>query len=333
MARLAVVRASVLPVFSDLHLRPDSAKVALPIVARMREEALALGVTEVAFTGDFYHVRGLVPVVLQNALVDELDNWAAAHLTLTVIPGNHDQVDVVGRHALEVFRTHPAVRLYSRPTRDAWGLWIPYTRDFERVRALVKAERGPVLWHGPMLNAMMNDRQASKEGLLAEDFAHCAVAVLGHFHKRQSFQNVHYVGSPWQTRSDEAGQPKGYALLDPAKGELRYVDRNWGPRYASVECATPEEALAELGAYGPDDVVRVAVPEKFVEELSKQLSQRFADFSVRPVRAEAQLRAPATKQAVTIRDYAQAYAEKHTDSPERAAEAMGAFDALAGGAL
>lgn len=274
-----------LPVFSDLHVRADNTETTLGVVRAMREEALALGAPAVGFLGDFYHVRGLMPVALQNAVVDELDAWARAGLRMVVIPGNHDQIDVQGRHALEVFRAHPAVVLHEKPTVDEWGLWIPYMHDLDDVRRVLAEHRdhgGVVYWHGPMLGAHMNDRVPADRGLAWEDFGGYQLAALGHFHKRQTFGHVHYVGSPWETRADEGGQAKGYAIVDVDRATLTYVDRAWGPKHVAVTADTAAGALEQLAHVGAEARVRVSVPEAQIEEVSKALAGRVADFVVTP---------------------------------------------------
>lgn len=281
-----------LPVFSDLHVRADNTETTLGVVRAMREEALALGASAVGFLGDFFHVRGLMPVTLQNAVVDELDAWARAGLRLIVLTGNHDQVDVQGRNALEVFRAHPAVTLHERPTVDEWGLWIPYMHDLDDVRRVLAehamwavspgAWTGVVYWHGPMLGASMNDRVLADRGLNLDDFAGYRLAALGHFHKRQTFGHVHYVGSPWETRADEGGQSKGYAIVDVDHATLTYVDRAWGPKHVAVTADTAAGALEQLAGVGAEARVRVSVPEEQIEAVSKALAGRVADFVVTP---------------------------------------------------
>lgn len=285
MARSPVID-DVLPIFSDLHVRAENVATTLGVVAAMREVAAELKCSEVGFLGDFYHVRGLMPVTLQNAVIDELDRWAACGLRLIMIPGNHDQVDVVGRHALEALRSHPAVKLYERPTVDRWGLWVPYMPDLDSVRKALASERPQrrLFWHGSVLGAAMNDHVLADRGLQAEDFEGFDLVALGHFHRRQSFGHVHYVGSPWETRSDEAGQPKGYAIVRGTT--LEYCDTAWGPRHHVVTGAATYDVIAALATAAPQDRVRVTVPEAQVESVSKALAGRFADYVVTPARAE-----------------------------------------------
>ncbi len=304
MARAPVIE-DVLPLFSDLHVRAENATTTLGVMAAMRQVTYEFKCSEVGFLGDFFHVRGLMPVLLQNAVIDELDRWAAAGLRLIMIPGNHDQVDVIGRSALEALRSHPAVKLYERPTVDRWGLWVPYMHDLEGVRKALASERPQrrLFWHGPVLGAAMNDHVLAERGLELADFEGFDLVAVGHFHKRQSFGHVHYVGSPWETRADEAGQPKGYAVVRGT--QLEYRDTAWGPQHRSVMGAATYDVIAALVDAKPQDRVRVTVPEDQVEAVSKALAGRFADYVVSPVRAEVSGARALPGQHLSLRQHAE----------------------------
>jgi hypothetical protein len=307
--------AEALPVFSDLHMRPETLATTIGVVRAMRAEAQAMGVREVGFTGDWYHVRGLMPVTLENEVADELGEWARAGLRLLFIPGNHDQVNVGGRHAFEVFRTHPAVALYDRPTVDRWGLWVPYIHDLDEVRKVLDEHRGRVprlFWHGAILGAAMNDHVLAERGLAPGELDGFPLVVLGHFHKRQCFGQIYYVGSPWETRSDESRQAKGFAVVRGL--QLTYETREWGPRFHRVEGTNAFDVIAALGAARPEDTVRVVVPEAEVEAVSKALAGRYADYTVTPQRVEVASVRALPGQAFTLRQHAERLvAERHGD--------------------
>ncbi len=289
-----------------------------------------MGAYEVAFLGDFYHVRGLMPVRLQNAISDELDRWAVDGLVMLMLPGNHDQVDVQGRHALEVFRSHPAVTLYEKPAIDRWGLWIPYMHDLDLVRQWIKhglsrllaAGQEPVLfWHGAMLGAAMNDKRLADRGLDAAELEGFKLACLGHFHMRQKFGVAHYIGSPWETRADEAGQPKGFAVL--RDGALTFHDRVWGGRHVSTTGNDAASVIATLVNTGINDVVRVSVPESEVESVSKALAGRFKDYSVTPIRALSTSTRELPSRPMSIREHAERYVTERAGELDRGALSRG----------
>lgn len=321
------VTQPVLPVFSDLHVRAENLRITMGVVASMRAEAQALGVREIGFLGDWWHRRGLLPVVVLNAIVDELDRWAQQGLTLIMIPGNHDQEDHVhGRNALEVFRSHPACRLYDKPTLDQHGLWVPF-RELDEVRRILK-HFGPqprLLWHGPVLGSLMNDTCLSESGLRQEEFETYGLAVFGHHHKRQKVgKNAYYAGSPFETRADERNQAKGFAVLRGLT--LEYQNRVWGPQHRTVTGESAEHVEVALQGASSSDIVRVRVPEQDVERVSKMLHGRFADLVVTPVEVRGANVRPLVGEAFSISDHARRYVREK--APERETELMRVFEEL-----
>ena len=247
--------------FSDLHLREESADICLNVLRGIRAEAVARGIVEIGFLGDFWHVRYVVPVRLLNMVKDEFHAWGRAGLRLHCLVGNHDQVDVNGRNALEVFDTFDHVSVYTQPCVNEWGLWIPYRVNEGDVREalahgqMAKAE--VIFAHLPLRGALMNSLIENTDGLEPEMFDGFRRVFLGHYHKRQALGRkltCQYIGSPWQTRADEAGQEKGFAIWDGE--DLELIDRVWGPQYRRFELMPGDRVELDVR---PEDRVRVKV--------------------------------------------------------------------------
>jgi DNA repair exonuclease SbcCD nuclease subunit len=262
-------------------MREETATVCFEVLRNIREEAVAREIRTVGFLGDWWHLRYTVPVRLLNAVADELHAWEASGVNLVILPGNHDQIDVHGRNALEVFSEFRNVKVYTEPAHDEWGLWIPYRHDLQDVRdALAEHMEGGlpgdnargaepdgfigcVYYHGPIKGALMNNLVRAEVGLDSQAFTGYRRIIMGHFHKRQrwDFEGgfAQYIGSPWETKADEAGQPKGFAIFDG--NELTFEDRQWGPKHHKLVTADPEEVRRMLQDVGLQDKVRVIVPE------------------------------------------------------------------------
>jgi hypothetical protein len=285
--------------FTDLHCREDSASVVIDeVLPGLLQACLQHGEREIACLGDFYHFRYRIDVRLQNAvrawLLDLVRNGILVHM----LPGNHDQVDIAGRNALEVFDGINGVRVYTEPTWTEHGLWVPYRKNPDDIaRALQMPYQGKgatpkiLFMHHGVRGAMMNNTMADTEGLDPAMFEPWRKVLCGHYHKRQTVGRVTYLGSPWQTRSDEAGQPKGYARWDHR--ELTFYDTAWGPRYHQF-VLEPGQAL-DLSQVGPRDDVRVRTASGVdPEKVGQQLAQAGLRHTVTPeVKvAEARLAVP-----------------------------------------
>jgi len=251
-------------IFSDLHLDEDSADVVLgQILPGIFEAARRLGDPEIACLGDFWNLRYKVDVRLQNAVRDELLRWIEGGVHIHVIPGNHDQVDVHGRNAMEVFDqlVVTGCYVYTKPTWNKHGLWLPYRKYQKDIIAALGPSRpaiphANVLWgHCGLQHAWMNDQAQDKDGLPISAFSGFDTVILGHYHKRQKLGNAYYVGSPRQVTAHEAGQEKGFAVWDGRK--LRFVTTEWGKRYHRIRLEKGKLTL-DLSNIRPGDDVRVS---------------------------------------------------------------------------
>lgn len=248
-------------VFSDLHLDESNGDVILgEVLPGILEAARRLGDPEIACLGDFWNLRYKIDVGLQNAVRDALLGWMRAGTRFYFLPGNHDQVDVLGRNALEVFDgLGMQCQVFTQPTWTPKGLWVPY-RKYQRdlVTAFeLPAPSGyaPVLWgHFELRNAWMNNQMRDSTGLELSTLSKFETVILGHYHKRQRLEHAYYVGSPWQVTSNEAGQEKGFAVWDGAK--LKFVTTQWGRRHHKIRLE-PGESL-DTSQFHPGDDVRVS---------------------------------------------------------------------------
>jgi DNA repair exonuclease SbcCD nuclease subunit len=161
---------------------------------------------------------------------------------------------------------------------------------------------------------MMNNMLEDDSGLPVGIFKGWQRVLLGHYHKRQEWLNgaMGYIGSPWQTRADEWGQPKGYAILDTDTNALTFVDCVWGPRFHRFDATVPIPSEA-WGQVAPGDHLKVMVQN---EEAALQTRKFLAEHlppSVRvAVEAKEQLEVQprfAFKKGTTLTEYAHHYVQ------------------------
>jgi len=255
--------------FSDLHMSPESEDTCFAVLdavlAMQRETGHAVG-----FLGDFWHTRYQLPVYLLNRVREKLREFR----NLYVLPGNHDQYDVNGRHALEVFDNLEGVDVLSHPAWDvATGCWLPYRKNADELVQWIKGHPRPDgypdvahLHHG-IVGASMNNGMVAgeREGLHVRDLPFARV-YCGHWHRHQEVAQCVFVGSQWQTRGDEAGQVKGVVVAGSPADVLRMwkpghlTDVMWrfqplhlGPAHHKLVAFTQ----AELAQVKPGDRVRV----------------------------------------------------------------------------
>lgn len=264
-------------VFSDLHLKPETKEVCSLVLNELVKAASTQNMSHIIFLGDFFHLRYTVPVDLINLVSDWLSSARSKGIHVHFLVGNHDQVDELGRNALEVFGNAQNATVHSEIGESDDILWLPYRKDYALLQsAIAKSSADIVFGHFAMNGAYMNNTHKSDHGLGVKDLDKFKLVLLGHFHKRQSFgarKHIHYVGSPWETSAAEMGQGKGYVVLRGT--EFEYVDTHWGPKHHSFTGTA--KALAKFLAKSdiqPGD--RVFIESKSKKELER-ISSKLRD--------------------------------------------------------
>ena len=297
--------------FSDLHLKAESKDVVKSVLFELHDYALSHHIRTIACLGDFWHIRYNIPVDLQNLVVDWLYQLWQSKIEFIIIPGNHDQIDMAGNNALEVFHAYPNVSVYSDPHQDKWGLWIPYRKSEDVVKStLATFPKTPFVFaHLPVRGAAMNNNILDVNGMPMTIFRGRKRVMLGHYHKRQTFVGgmASYIGSPYQTRADEYGQTKGFAVFNRLNGSLVWENRIWGKRWHRVE---GDPHLINWSEINSGDVVKIIVPtDKDVSDVQKKTKVYASTVSIH-VEAE-KTEAPGPRfgltKGTTMTGYAQAW--------------------------
>lgn len=279
----------------------------------IREASMKTADREVAMLGDFWHVRYAVPIELLNRVNDEFKRWSELGINTIILPGNHDQYDKHGRNALEFLGSIPNVCVYTEPRWDKHGLWMPYRQDHASIMATLNSAKPPesnnvCFAHLGIKGAWMNSNIQDEDGLEQDVFARFDQVLCGHYHRQQNVgTNITYLGSPWMTRADEAGQKKGFAHWDGQY--LKRENREFGRKFHKIEVG--EGQTLKLDGIKKEDRVTIqAGPGVNAESLGKQLIEEgFEDIIVKPHIEEAEARLD-IESGADLHQYARKYAEQ-----------------------
>ena len=302
---------------ADLHLREESEDVIFNEVFPGIRAALKDDPDKVlAILGDVWHIRYRVNVRLQNRVTDFFETLALVDGAWTVLlPGNHDQINVEGENALEIFSRVQNVLVYTEPMWNNHGLWIPYRKNPEDIAKALTIPRPknipnspPILWmHHGIQGLKMNNNRVDDEGLPISMFQNFEHVYCGHYHGPQTLKNVTYIGSPYQTRADEAGQVKRYGIWHRDSRIMNYKNVEWGKKYHHIR-VTPDSPLVMASDVKLDDEFRIQVTDGVdAEELGRIITdQGFKNVVITQEQAAAEARLDVAPQG-TLTDYAQAY--------------------------
>lgn len=228
---------SKIVLFSDLHVSPKTIDVCLDTLNAVHEIALERGAA-VGFLGDFWDVRGILPVGCVNQILDCFANW---EVPCFMIPGNHDQVTIGGDvHALTVLNmADNTVQVFTKPTILADILWVPYRRKKEEVLEAIDCFEGDYMalfLHVDIIGAWMNGLVKAEHGIMVSELPDDVPIYTGHYHKPHTVDGkVVYVGSQYEVSRSEAGDNKRVIVLDRERGysmdHAEEVFLNIGPKH------------------------------------------------------------------------------------------------------
>ncbi|KAK9830414.1 hypothetical protein WJX72_011641 [[Myrmecia] bisecta] len=242
------------------------------VLRKVKAEAAARN-SGILFLGDFWHVRGSLPVEPLNSVLREFKDWTQPTLMLV---GNHDQVNVGGTsHALTPLAAAcPAVHILEEPTLFLDALWLPYRRDKADLEAAVAAA-GPVkavFAHADVLGAMMNETFQARHGISPDLFPTDARTYTGHYHKPHTVAGttIQYVGSPYQVSRSEAGQEKALLLLNREWQVVERISLDVGPRHYNL---STQAATLPAGVRPGDRVKYVFESEESAETAQEVVQQ------------------------------------------------------------
>ncbi|CAI7818504.1 unnamed protein product [Closterium sp. NIES-54] len=255
-------------VFSDLHVSRRNADLCAALLTHVHQLAKDRAAGVVCL-GDFWHVRGSLPVEALNAVMQAMGPAAWTQPTI-MIPGNHDQVSVDGtQHALAVLaRINPHIVVLSHPTMLLAALWLPFRHHAPLLSAAMhQALHAPPPAAPPIRAVFMHAdvegaRRSSVEGAITLPGEGLDPLLLpaglpvysGHLHLPHTVakggRSVHYVGSCMQHSFGEAGQSKRAVVLRGDTWEhVEDIPLDVGPRHfiipASASASQPGEGEGE----------------------------------------------------------------------------------------
>lgn len=150
------------------------------------------------------------------------------------IVGNHDTFykttnDVNSLVELN-WNQHDNINFYWQPTEVEFDgnkiLMVPWINAANRelsMELLDKSDARYAFGHFELNGFEVNGGFVCNQGMEETAFGDYDVILSGHFHKKQSKGNIHYLGAPYQMNWGDYNQPKGFHILDFETNELEFI--------------------------------------------------------------------------------------------------------------
>ena len=249
--------------YSDLHIRPErieDCKRVLQYIGAMAlkiQDKLKAEIT-IINGGDTFNTRGLIHTKCFDVLYKEYKAWFDSGLKQWIIVGNHDQEDRAGKvHPMSVFQSWTGWHTIDRPTLIDNIAMFPYMDDREEakryINKFIKEGAQDAVVHWGIKGAMRNDWNKDTDGIPVEWLKPFRKVFSGHYHYRNSIENVQYIGSPFQQNFAEREQTKGVIYYEQESNKERFYEIKGTPKHYEIEIHQEGDEIRKSKANGSHD--------------------------------------------------------------------------------
>jgi len=214
------------------------------------ETCVTAGCNGLIVAGDVFEARTSIDVSVLDLVCREFA-WASTKLdTIIVIPGNHDcHLRTAGLNSLQVLAGY--VTVVEKPTVIAPFALIPWSaHEEDYASAVVKLAKDPaaryLVTHVLLEGAGYPGRTVAVDTLKPSRWKRI---LLGDVHCPMQFTvdgwdgEIQYVGSPLQIDFGDAGEWRGFSILDTTTDALDMTENTMSPRFHKV---TDPEDLTDV---------------------------------------------------------------------------------------
>ena len=212
--------------FTDIHfgLKSNSTihnEDCLKFVEWATAKAKAEGCDTCFFLGDWHNNRAAINILTLNYSLKALEHLNNNFDKVYFIPGNHDLYyrDKRDVQSVEWARHLPNIEICNDWFSDGNVVIAPWLcgDDYKRIP---KLKGQYVFGHFELPGYLMNAMVAMPDHgeIRREDFQHIEHVFTGHFHKRQTQENITYIGNCFpHNYADASDDARGIAILEWGK--------------------------------------------------------------------------------------------------------------------
>ena len=240
---IPTLRKPKVAIISDLHLGVHSNSTewhnyALEWANWFREECVRNKIEDIIFCGDWHHNRSEISVNTLQVSADILD--ILSEFNVIAITGNHDiyykhRTDV---NSLSIFKNRKNVTVLEQyQTLEAYDRMLSFCPWNTNVKNIEESDI--IFGHFEIETFKMNTYKVCEEGVKVKDLLKkSSLIISGHFHTRHEKTfgagTILYVGNPFQMDFGDAGNQKGYHILDLDTLEYEFKPNHISPCYQKI---------------------------------------------------------------------------------------------------
>lgn len=192
-------------------------------------------ITTVLHLGDLLDRRKFVNFYTLSQVRDRFMSFFEKHdIDLHIILGNHDTFyrNTSSINSLsELFEHYKSIHIYEEPSMlNLDGLdvclipWINEANLDKSIEFLEDARASIAMGHFEINGFQVVSGVKHAHGLKPSVFKKYDAVYSGHFHIKQSENNIHYLGTPYQITFSDAHEIKGFHIFDTEDKSMTFVE-------------------------------------------------------------------------------------------------------------
>ena len=235
------------------------------------------------FLGDYFHNRNSTNLVTMNYGLQGLRILADAFDKVIMIPGNHDLFYRDQRTISSIaWAEHiPHIEILNEITRMGNTLFVPWLVGNEH-KNLFAQRSDYVFGHFELPSFLMNSfvEMPQVGEFRAEQLSGFGHVYTGHFHKRQTKQNITYIGNAFPHNFGDAHDDERGMMILPWGEEPTFITWPKAPKYRMVKIS---DLVTDPAYYLPtDSYVKLQLDTDISYEEASYLKENLiAEYSLR----------------------------------------------------
>lgn len=201
------------------------------------KEAVTSSVDFIGFLGDWFESRNAIDVSTMNMAYHAAVQLSKLNIPIYFCVGNHDLYKRFTRDKFSTvhYSDIPNFYVVDEPIVYDNMLWVPFLFE-EEYPSLVKYRSIPIwLGHFEFAGFAITSYNTIKEDGPSHKQFDKQMILSGHYHKRQSIDNVHYIGNVFPCDFGDAGDnERGIAFIDTDTKDVSFKTWNNAPSYHRV---------------------------------------------------------------------------------------------------
>lgn len=247
-------RKPIALILTDTHLKPDNTSLVEDIFNQAIDKCHELNINTILHGGDWFTSRTGQPLAVLKATQRILSKLEREQIKTFIIPGNHDKtdqdsedsfLDVFNSKSFEVIRDYDYIDIYEDDKKEENDITVhllPYFKEsgtyLERLKKIEPiVGRNILITHIAINGVLNNDGSKQTNAIPVSEFSKFDKVCVGHYHNQQQFENIHYIGSAYQSNYGEDDH-KGFTILYN-DGSIEFVQSNF-PKFIKYEIDVSE---------------------------------------------------------------------------------------------